>query len=273
MKLTAIMDNHRSEQKALTAEHGLSFLLDTGTTKILFDFGAGRAAYDNAVKLNVDLKSIDYAVGSHGHYDHGGGYPYFFVGGLSCPLITGDGYFEEKYAFDGMKATYLGCGFDERWMEERRIDHRVCREMMKLEDDCYVVGGFQRAHDFETIPKRFVLRDQEGWKQDDFSDEVCLVLTRPEGLVVIVGCSHPGILNILKSVQMRFHRPVYAVFGGTHLVEADRPRIEKTLDEMKAMGVRLIGFNHCSGELLQEMLDARPDIRHCYLGAGDCLFL
>ena len=52
VKLTAIMDNHRSEQKALTAEHGLSFLLDTGTTKILFDFGAGRAAYDNAVKLN-----------------------------------------------------------------------------------------------------------------------------------------------------------------------------------------------------------------------------
>ena len=114
MKLTAIMDNHRSEQKALTAEHGLSFLLDTGTTKILFDFGAGRAAYDNAVKLNVDLKSIDYAVGSHGHYDHGAGYPYFFEGGLNCPLITGDGYFEEKYAFDGMKATYLGCGFDER---------------------------------------------------------------------------------------------------------------------------------------------------------------
>ena len=271
MKLTVIMDNHGSEQKALTAEHGLSFLLDTGKSKILFDFGAGKAAYDNAQKLNIDLSEVDYAVGSHGHYDHAGGYPYFVNGGLTCPVITGDGYFKEKYAFDGTKATYLGCGFDENWMREQNLVHRTCTDMLQLEEGCYLVGQFKRSYEFEKIQKRFVLRKDGEWIPDHFDDEICLVLDRPDGLVVIVGCSHPGILNILTSVQERFQRPVCAVFGGTHLVEANSERIEKTLDEMKKMGVALIGFNHCSGEELQKILDARPEIRHCYRGAGDCI--
>ena len=110
MKITTVMDNRRGEQKSLTAEHGLSFLVETEKSRILFDFGAGKAAYDNACKLNIGMENIQDAVGSHGHYDHAGGYPEFVKEGLHCPLYTGTGYFEEKYARDGRKATYLGCG-------------------------------------------------------------------------------------------------------------------------------------------------------------------
>ena len=70
MKITTVMDNRRGEQKSLTAEHGLSFLVETEKSRILFDFGAGKAAYDNACKLNIGMENIQYAVGSHGHYDH-----------------------------------------------------------------------------------------------------------------------------------------------------------------------------------------------------------
>ena len=90
---------------------------------------------------------------------------------------------------------------------------------------------------------------------------------------MIVGCSHPGILNILTTVQKRFDKPIRAVFGGTHLVEADAGRIRATLEQMKQMGVSLIGFNHCSGELLQEIMDQETGLEHCYLGAGDCIYL
>ena len=77
VKVTTIMDNKRGEHKALVAEHGLSFLVETEKSKILFDFGAGKAAYDNACKLNIGMENINYAIGSHGHYDHAGGYPEF----------------------------------------------------------------------------------------------------------------------------------------------------------------------------------------------------
>ena len=96
MKITTVMDNRRGEQKSLTAEHGLSFLVETEKSRILFDFGAGKAAYDNACKLNIGMENIQYAVGSHGHYDHAGGYPEFVKEGIHCPLYTGTGYFEEK---------------------------------------------------------------------------------------------------------------------------------------------------------------------------------
>ena len=118
-----------------------------------------------------------------------------------------------------------------------------------------------------------MIRDKDGWKQDYFQDEVCLVLEDKGELVVIVGCSHPGILNILDTVKQRFCQPIRAVVGGTHLVEADRERIHMTLRTMKDLGIGLLGFNHCSGELLRSMMAEHPELNTVYLGAGDCLFL
>ncbi len=172
-----------------------------------------------------------------------------------------------------MKATYLGCGFDEAWMQKWGLEHRVCDGFLELEPGCYLVGNFERTHDFEKIPDRFVLRRGGQWEKGFFSDEICMVLDGAEGQTVIVGCSHPGILNILTTVQKRFGKPIRAVFGGTHLVEADAGRIRITLEKMKQMGVGLIGFNHCSGEQLQQIMDQEKELKHCYLGAGDCIYL
>ena len=129
-----------------------------------------------------------------------------------------------------------------------------CDGLVPLAQGCWVMGGIGRRRAFETIPKRFVLREQGTWVQDYFQDEVCLVLEERGELVVIVGCSHPGILNILDTVRQRFSQPIRAVVGGTHLVEADRERIHMTLRTMKDLGIGLLGFNHCSGELLRSMM-------------------
>ena len=85
--------------------------------------------------------------------------------------------------------------------------------------------------------------------------------------------SHPGILNILNRVKQHFSQPIRAVAGGTHLVEADRDRIHMTLHAMKEMGIGLLAFNHCSGNLLREMMAENSELNTVYLGAGDCLFL
>lgn len=276
MKITTLMDNIPSEHKSLHAEHGLSFRIETDHVNVLFDFGAGNRTLENARALKTDLTAFDYAVGSHGHYDHAGGYPSLVKAGLSCPFVTGPGYFEEKYAAGQdpcPKFTYLGTGFSSDFLKEQQISHIVCDSLLQLSPDCWVFGNFRRSQTFEQIPDRFVLRKGGTWEKDLFQDEVCLVVSRPQGLVVILGCSHPGILNILYSVQEHFKTPVYGVVGGTHLVEADRPRIRTTIAAMKDMGIRLMGFNHCSGPLLKEMLQEEQDLDTVYLGAGDCLFL
>lgn len=273
IKIITVMDNLPSEQKALKAEHGLSFYVETDSVKILFDFGAGEHAVLNAKKLGISLENVDYAVGSHGHYDHAGGYPDFAEAGLTCPLVTGEGYFEEKYARNGLHITYLGTGFGPEYLEKQKIRHLVCHDVLPLAKGCWAVGAMKRRWFFEKVPERFVLREENGWKQDLFLDEICLAVEVPDGIGVILGCSHPGVLNILETVKAVFGRPIRFVVGGTHLVEADRERIEKTIEVMKNMGIGLIGFNHCSGPLLKEMMKEEKNLNTVYLGAGDCLFL
>lgn len=273
IRIMTVMDNKPSRHRALTAEHGLSFYITTEDTKILFDFGAGQHVCDNAKKLNVPIDEIDYAICSHSHYDHSAGYMDFVERGLKCPFITGGSFFEEKYSVDGEKETYTGCGFGEKFLINNKVDWKVCNGKLKLNDSCYVLSGFDRNCCYEHISRKFVTRGEYGRRQDDFRDEVCLVIQTDKGLVVVVGCSHPGIINILTTVQRTFNLEIRAVVGGTHLLEAEEFRLRMTLARMKNMGVKLIGFNHCSGILIRELIGQGMEFTSTELGAGDCLFL
>lgn len=274
MVLRTLLENQLSQNRSLQAEHGLSFLVETEGKKILFDCGAGKAARQNAKKMNVSLKDVDFVVLSHSHYDHAGGYPDMVSHGVCAPLITGPCFFEEKYALDGDKYVYLGCGFGQDFVEKKKIRHRVCEKSMTLFAGCHVVGGFERNHDFEKAPARFVRQTSAGMIEDDFPDEVCLVLETKKGLAVIVGCSHPGILNMVETVKKRFDAPVYAVFGGSHLVEADEARLSATMDILRNMGIGIAGFNHCTGDAAQKRMGENEDgTRYSHLKSGDCVFL
>lgn len=272
--LRTLLENQLSQNKALIAEHGLSFLVETGGRKILFDCSAGSAARQNAEKMNVSLQDVDYVVLSHSHYDHAGGYPDMVSHGVRAPLVTGPRFFEEKYAREGDKYVYLGCGFGIDFIEKNGIGHRVCQGCETLFEGCHVLGGFERTYAFEKAPARFVRQTSAGFVEDDFPDEVCLVIEDEKGLVVIAGCSHPGILNMVETARKRFGRPVYGVFGGSHLVEADEERLGATMEILRDMGIERAGFNHCTGDIAQKRLAESGDgTVYTHLKVGDCIFL
>lgn len=248
MKIVALMDNMASEHRALTAEHGLSFFVDTGESQLVFDCGSTDNPLKNAEKLNISFERVDTVVISHGHYDHGGGFRQAASVIQPKILVTGKGFFEEKYAYNGETMTYLGTGFDRAFLEQKEIAHVACHDLYQIDSKSYVVGRFDRTHVFEQIPNRFVLLKEGDIVPDLFTDEVCLVIDTATGLVVVVGCAHPGIMNMLTSIHQRFQKKICAVFGGTHLMEADEERIEETLREMKALGVERTYMSHCSGE-------------------------
>ncbi len=179
--LRTLLENNLSRNRALVAEHGLSFLVETGNKKILFDCSAGKAARKNAEKMHVSLKDVDYVILSHSHYDHAGGYPDMASHGVHAPLVTGPRFFEEKYARDGEKYTYLGCGFGQELLEKKGIRHLVCEGTLTLFPGCHVAGGFERRYGFEKPPARFVRQTAEGMVEDVFPDEVCLVIEDGKG--------------------------------------------------------------------------------------------
>ena len=240
--LTVLIENTTPEGSPLAAEHGLSFFVETEHTKFIFDCGHTGAAFDNAKILGVDLSEIKIAALSHSHYDHAGGFKKLSDSAPIEKIFTGENFWEEKFSNE----IYRGCGFDEKFLAEKNIEQKICRDVLKIDEDAWLAGNFKRRYDFETIPKKFLRGDKK--IPDDFSDEIVLLLREGDGLALVTACAHSGILNIVADVRERFSLPIYSVIGGLHLTGATDERISRTLDELKNFGVKKILPCHCSGE-------------------------
>lgn len=273
VRVTALMDNQPSENKMLIHEHGLSLLVEGEGMRILFDCGGSGSFLKNAHRLGLRLDHLDCVALSHSHYDHAAGYRDLIEAGLGSELLyTGPHFFEKKFAFDGVRYTDLSAGFDPDFLQAHGIRHIAVDGMTQIAPGVFLVNGFPRKYAFETIPSRFIRQDGEHFLPDDFADEQCLVLERKGKLYLFVGCSHPGILNMVTHIHTLLGKPVAAVFGGTHLVEADSDRIAQTLCTLQEIGLETIGLSHCSGEAA-EQIAADHRIATCHLSCGSCIFL
>ena len=274
IEITTLIENTQGEHTGLITEHGLSFLIETGKSSILFDTGRSNAFLKNAKLLRKQLDSVDHVVLSHGHYDHSGGFQSFVQSRAdrAFTLHTGQGFFAEKYARFNASYQYLGNDFDQEYIKEQGITHNIITGKTEIALGVWALTHFKRNHAEETIHPRFVLREQTGWVEDRFDDEVLLVVETGKGLVMLVGCSHPGILNMLDSVQQAFNKPVYALLGGTHLVEADSSRTARSIQVFQEKGIEVLGINHCSGAEAINLATEHSSI-HFHNGTGSSLIL
>lgn len=247
------MENSLGEHTGLKTEHGLSFFIETAEASILFDLGQSGAFLHNAERLCKNLSNVTDVVLSHGHYDHTGGFRPFVEkrGSEGYTLWTGEGFFAEKYGKFNTSFQYLGNDFSRNYLADENIKHKtITNKRTQIAPQIWATTDFSRTHAQEIPNPRFVKKEEgsELFIADDFSDEVMLVIETKRGLVVLVGCAHPGIINMLDSVEESFGQPIYALFGGTHLVEADEERTKYSLENFRERGIALLGLSHCSGE-------------------------
>ncbi|MGE4452924.1 MAG: MBL fold metallo-hydrolase [Sphaerochaeta sp.] len=274
LEITTLIENTLGEHTGLATEHGLSFLIETGNDSVLFDTGRSDAFLKNAKLLRKQMDDVTHVVLSHGHYDHSGGFQSFVQArkDRAFTLHTGDGFFQEKWAQFNASYQYLGNDFGENYIHEMGIAHHTITGKTEIAKGVWALTHFKRIHAEETIHPRFVLRDGQGWIPDRFEDEVLLVVETKKGLVMLVGCSHPGILNMLAAVEQAFSMPVYALLGGTHLVEADSARTAQSIQVFQEKGIKVLGINHCSGAEAISLATAHSSI-HFHNGTGSSLIL
>ena len=266
-KITVLLENTKPEQSDFEVEHGLSLYIETDNLTFLFDCGHTGLAWSNVALMNIDLSKVQFVVLSHSHYDHSGGFPALLQHVKPKILYTGVNFWREKFSYNSEtdEYKYAGCGFTEADLLNWNIEQKICNDVIKLNNDTWLIGNFAKRYTFETIPKKFVLGEDR--IPDDFNDEIVLVMREGDGISVVTGCAHNGILNIIDTVRQRLKLPIYSVIGGIHLKSANAERIEKTITELKNIGVRRLALCHCSGEAVHEHIE-NYDFINCKISTG-----
>ncbi|WP_070109213.1 MBL fold metallo-hydrolase [Clostridium acetireducens] len=274
LKITTLIENNPSINSKLHNEHGLSLYIEIDKTKILFDTGQSGDFIENAQLLKVDLSKLNYVLLSHGHYDHSGGFRKF-VDKFKKPykLILGKGFFNSKY-----KTTkegnykYIGNAFDEEFVNQNNIPIKYIEEdVAYITKDIMIFSNFEKYNDFESISKIFKIKQNDNYIPDNFHDEIVLGVKSDKGLIIILGCSHIGIVNILETIMERTNMPIYAVVGGTHLVGCDELRLNNTIKFLKEKHIKVLGLSHCTGENAMEEIKEQFGKKFVYNNTGNII--
>ncbi len=257
--ITCLCDNNVMLSSRLRGEHGISFLIERGTTSVLFDTGQSfEVLSHNARILEKDLSSIRSLMLSHGHYDH--------TGGLkgACDLSHATVYahpsiFEEKYKIPaGKTPAPIGIPFHR---EEIEASSRMLLSAspQKILDGVTLTGEIPRITPSEAVPDVFQKREGDSYVKDDILDDQSLVIDTGEETYVVLGCNHAGLINTIEHCKTISSSPITTVFGGTHLVAADSTRMKETIHYLKAGRITLHGY-HCTGDRASfELRAAMPD--------------
>ncbi len=249
-----------TQREQLVAEHGYSALLkvrENGTTRhVLYDAGLGkRTLMHNLAVLDLSLKDLDAVVLSHGHADHHGGLLGMIeaVGKRNLPLILHpDAWRVRKLVFPGGFEADLPPP-DRRKLEA--ADVRIVEERgpsLAVGEGVLVSGQVERTTGFERgMPIQSWLNHDGRWEPDPatWDDQPAIVNVKGKGLVIVSGCSHAGIVNILRSARkLTGVDRIHGVMGGLHLTGGlFEPIIPPTMVELEGFKPDVIVPGHCTG--------------------------
>jgi 7,8-dihydropterin-6-yl-methyl-4-(beta-D-ribofuranosyl)aminobenzene 5'-phosphate synthase len=230
-------------------EHGLSLYVETESRKIVFDTGATNKFIANASTLDVNLRRVDMAILSHGHYDHGGGMLDFLDMNTDAIVYIKKGAFIDHGSIQE-GGEIRDAGIDIKIKENERV--KIVEEDIFFDEDLIL---FSHIEGKELMPRgndHLLMKKVDLWEKDDFKHEQNLIIREGRNRVLIVGCSHKGIVNILKQAQEISDLPITHVLGGFHLYDLD---LKNTVDMefLKSVSEELLDSGatfytgHCTG--------------------------
>jgi 7,8-dihydropterin-6-yl-methyl-4-(beta-D-ribofuranosyl)aminobenzene 5'-phosphate synthase len=242
-QLTILVEN-TAYGRGLLGEHGLSYLIETDSQRILFDTGQGLTLRHNAQQLGISLQNLEAVALSHGHYDHTGGLMTLLEDCNIAKLFLHPAALQPKFSPRGN----IGSPIQDADRLKQTIDQLVWTDKpTEVIPGMYLTGSIPRRHPLEDTGGDF-WQDSQHNQVDLIVDDQALFLDTPAGMVVILGCAHSGVINTLNYIaQITGTDQFYAVIGGMHLNRASRDRAHATVETLTHYNVQLLGANHCTG--------------------------
>ncbi len=258
MIIKALVENTTINEE-LKAEHGLSLYIETARHRILFDMGQTDCFAYNADKLGIDLSTVDIVVLSHGHYDHGGGMARFLSLNNKASVYINRHAFEPHY--NGSE-KYIG--LEPSLAQSDRLI--FVDDYLKIDDELEVFSCNDNARPYDM--GNFGLNMLQGKKlvPDDFKHEQYLLIKENDKRVLLSGCSHKGILNIVSWFSPD------VLIGGFHFV-----KLEPDSDDREVLSLAANILNqypttyytcHCTGTTQYEFLKETMGSKLHYLSTG-----
>ncbi len=268
MRLKVLVEN-TSDSPSMRCEHGFSMYIETMEKKILFDMGASSLFLENARKMGASIKDVDFAVVSHGHYDHGGGLKRFFEENETSKVYIHKKAFENHFSRKPEKITDIGLD-----KSLRNHDRIIFTEgVFPIDHNLLLFSGVPGT-EFRSSCNRSLLTGQsDAMCEDHFEHEQNLIITENGKTVLIAGCAHRGIVNIYKhSVSLIQKEPDF-VIGGFHLFsygegKSEDPSVVRQIGTfLKNTGSRYY-TGHCTGTEAYHHLKTVMGDQVQYLSAG-----
>ena len=272
MKLTVLTENHVPPSSNLLAEHGLSFYIETENLKLIMDLGNTDVFLKNSEKLKIDLSNIDYLVFSHNHYDHTCGLKYWiekFGKNKKIRLIAHD------YAFYRRIDSYNGCGLIDNDVEKYFSVQKTIIPL-ELDENLIFLGQIEDSVNFEKRKIWGKLELPSKNIEDDFLlDDSALIYRSEKGIVVITGCSHSGICNIISYAKKVSSKKwnmsdIYAVIGGMHLIKSEESHLSNVISFLKKQNIYALYPCHCT-DFYAKAAFANHGLHVNEVGVGNCI--
>ena len=254
MDIYMLVENTKPAGSAFLSEHGLSMYFEFAGKRILFDTGASDKFIYNATLHGIDLSKVDICVISHGHYDHTGGLAHFLDINKKAVVYMKRSALDEFYT--KRLVRYIFTGID------RNFYDKYASRLVFVEGDIEIAGGLTLANitkyrHYPVYTSSMYRKHEDKMLPDDLSHELFINVKTKQGNIVLTGCSHHGLINILRTAQDKFGK-IYGVVGGFHLngtrIFGIRVRKESK-HEIRAIGrffekngIKKIYTGHCTGE-------------------------
>ncbi len=234
MKISVLTDNHSGEHTP--AEHGLSYFVEYEGKRLLFDSGQSDMFLRNAGTMNIDLSDSDMVILSHGHFDHGDGLFNLSGGRLLChPGCFIKRYRKSDHSYIGLKNSS-----DEL---AGKFELVIASEPYKISEKIFFLGEIPRLTDFESKSTSFVYEDDS---PDFVMDDSAMAVIMPEGLFIVTGCGHAGIVNTLEHAKkVTGINRLYGIMGGFHLKEINN-QTKETIKYIKENNLKYVLPSHCT---------------------------
>ena len=275
----SVLSENTVDRDGLDPEDGLSLFIETPDYKIMMDAGGSDTAIHNAEVMRAPIYEADIAVLSHDHFDHGRGFISYYEEarriGAKLPMLylSEQMIYERHFADFGQGGlTAAGSGLSVQELERMQIPHRYIKGSVFYpfpeDKSICILPSIEKTCQFEQdTPFLKVLRDGKFYT-DSFAHEMCLALTIKDGLLLMTGCAHNGIVNMITTAERLLEKPVIGVIGGTHLKGFDEERTACTIHWLNGKPeLRMLAVCHCTGDkALRRFTESCPAYRSVHAG-------